>query len=95
MSPQRQRARYARRSVWYLVAILSIVVVIGFAAAGYEINHQRNEINGLHNQVLQLNETAALEKAALQQLEAKVNPTASQTPRESPDRETLKTALDQ
>lgn len=46
MSPK--RAPYARRSVWYLVAVLSIIVVIGFAATGYEINHLRTEVNGLH-----------------------------------------------
>jgi outer membrane murein-binding lipoprotein Lpp len=66
MSPQ--RVQYARRSVWYLVAILSIVVVVGFAATGYEINHQRNEINGLHSQVQQLNGAIAELSFALKQL---------------------------
>lgn len=58
MSPQ--RAPYARRSVWFLVALLSIIVVIGFAAAAYEINHQRTEINGLHTQVQSLNYSVTL-----------------------------------
>lgn len=53
MSPQR-RAPYARQSVWVFVAILSLIVVIGFAAAGYEINHQRTEIDGLTKQVTTL-----------------------------------------
>ena len=45
----------AIHSLRLLLALLSIVVVIGFAAAGYEINHQRSEINGLRNQVNGLN----------------------------------------
>ena len=52
MSPK--RAPYARRSLSYLVAVLSIIVVVGFAVAGYEINHLRNETNGLNAQVQQL-----------------------------------------
>jgi hypothetical protein len=66
MSPQ--RAPYARRSVWFLVALLSIIVVIGFAAAAYEINHQRTEINGLKAQVENLNMSNAYFQAALKQL---------------------------
>ena len=66
MSPQ--RVPYARRSVWFLVALLSIIVVIGFAAAAYEINHQRTEINGLHAQVENLNMSNAYFQAALKQL---------------------------
>ena len=47
-----QRTRYARRqSVWTFLIILSVVVVVGFAAAGYEINHQRTQINDLRGQV--------------------------------------------
>ena len=42
----RQRAPYAKRSVWYVVLILAVVVVVGFAGAGYELNHLRTEING-------------------------------------------------
>lgn len=73
MSPQ--RPPYARRSVSLLVAILSIIVVIGFAAAGYEINHQRTEVNGLHsqvnglqNQVQQLNGSVIYLGVAVKQL---------------------------
>jgi hypothetical protein len=55
MSPQRQGAAHAIRSVRMLVVLLLIVVVIGFAAAGYEINHQRSEVAGLKNQVNGLN----------------------------------------
>ncbi len=47
----RKPAMYASRSVWYLVIGLSIVVVIGFAAGAYEVNHLRTEIDGLHHQV--------------------------------------------
>jgi uncharacterized membrane protein affecting hemolysin expression len=46
-----QRARYARHNVWIFVIIISIVVVLGFAAAAYEINHQRTQINGLQTQL--------------------------------------------
>lgn len=58
MSPKR-RAPYARQSVWIFVAILSVIVVIGFLAAGYEINHQRTEINTLHSQVQGLTESVS------------------------------------
>jgi uncharacterized protein YabE (DUF348 family) len=37
--------------VWYVVAVLALVVVIGFAVAGYEINHLRTQVDGLQNQV--------------------------------------------
>ena len=63
MSPQ--RAPFARRSVWSVVAILSVIVVVGFAVAGYEINHLRNEINGLQGQVQYLNSAIALLEVAL------------------------------
>ena len=51
----RKRAPYAKQSLWYVVIALAAIVVIGFAAAGYEINHLRNEVNGLHTQVQSLN----------------------------------------
>ena len=47
---RRQRAPYANRSVWYAVGILALVVVVGFAGAGYEINHLRTEVNSLNGQ---------------------------------------------
>lgn len=56
---KRQRAKYASRQVWYVVAALSIVLVVGFATAGYEINHLRTEINGLHQQVANVNGTVS------------------------------------
>jgi NADH:ubiquinone oxidoreductase subunit 6 (subunit J) len=52
---KRQRRPYARYSVWYVVLVLAIVVVIGFAAAGYEINHLRTQVNGLQTQVNSVN----------------------------------------
>jgi hypothetical protein len=48
---KRRHAPYASRSVWYAVAALSIVLVAGFAAAGFEINHLHNQVNGLQTQV--------------------------------------------
>ncbi len=51
----RKRMQYATRTVWYLVIALSIVVVVGFAAGAYEVNHLRTEFNGLHRQVQSLN----------------------------------------
>jgi len=48
---KRQRAPYTRRSVWIAIAILSGVLVVGFAVAGYEINHLRTQINGLQAQI--------------------------------------------
>jgi cell division protein FtsL len=51
--PQQQRRRppWARRSVWNVVIVLAIVVVAGFAVAGYEINHLRTEVNSMHTQI--------------------------------------------
>ena len=66
MSPQ--RAPFARRSVWSVVAILSVIVVVGFAVAGYEINHLRNEINGLQAQVQYLNSAIAYLEIALKKI---------------------------
>lgn len=66
MSPQ--RAPFARRSVWFVVAILSVIVVVGFAVAGYEINHLRNEVNGLNAQVQGLNTNIKLLTSAIQKL---------------------------
>jgi hypothetical protein len=48
---KRQRAPYAKRSVWIVVAVLAVVVVVGCVVAGYEINHLHNEVNGLQNEV--------------------------------------------
>lgn len=52
---KRQRAPYARRSVWLVIAVLSIVVVAGGVAGGYEIHHLQSEVDGLQNQVSGLN----------------------------------------
>jgi hypothetical protein len=49
------RRGYANRPVWYAVIVISIVVVVGFALAGYEINHLRTEVNGMHAQIQSLN----------------------------------------
>jgi len=48
---RRQRVPYAKRSAWTAIAILAVVLVVGGAIAGYEINHLQSEVNGLHNQV--------------------------------------------
>jgi hypothetical protein len=63
MSPK--RAPFARRSVWIVVGILSVVVVVGIVVAAYEINHLRNEYNGLNAQIQQLNSAIAVLKEAL------------------------------
>jgi len=53
----RRRAPYAKLFVWYAVGILALVVVAGFAVAGYEINHLRTEVDSLKVQVNGLNQT--------------------------------------
>jgi hypothetical protein len=47
----RKRAPYAKRSLLYVVIGLAAIVVIGFAALGYEVNHLRTEVNGLQSQL--------------------------------------------
>ena len=47
-------------AVWYAVAILALVVVIGFAGAGYEINHLRTEINTLNAKVNGVSQAIAM-----------------------------------
>jgi hypothetical protein len=51
MPQQKRRPPFARRSVWNVVIALSAVVVIGFAVAGYEINHLRTEFDSMHTQI--------------------------------------------
>lgn len=48
---KRPRAPYAKRSVWYAIAILSVVLVAALVVAGYEINHLRTQVNGLQTQL--------------------------------------------
>jgi DNA-binding transcriptional regulator of glucitol operon len=55
---KRPRVPYARRSVWVVIAVLSIVLVVGFVIAGYQIHHLQNEANGLQNQVTYLQQLA-------------------------------------
>jgi len=52
---RRQRVPYAKRSAWTVIAILSVLIVVGGVIAGYEFNHLNNEVNRLHNQVSTLN----------------------------------------
>jgi hypothetical protein len=56
---QRRRAP-SMRSVWRLAIVLSIVLVVVCAVAGYEVYHLRTEVNGLQQQVNHLNQTLAL-----------------------------------
>jgi hypothetical protein len=56
----RKRAPFAKQSVWYVVIGLAAIVVIGFAAAGYEINHLRTEVNGLQTQVQSINRVVSV-----------------------------------
>jgi hypothetical protein len=51
---KKPRVPYAKRSVWIAIAILSLVLVVGFGLAGYEIHHLQNEVNGLNNAVATL-----------------------------------------
>jgi hypothetical protein len=48
---KRPRVPYARRSVWTVISVLSVVLVVGFVIAGYEIHHLQNEVNSLQQQV--------------------------------------------
>ena len=66
MAPK--RAPYAKRSVWYVVIALAAIVVIGFAAAGYEINHLRTEFDGLNAQVQSINHIVNILYSALLKL---------------------------
>jgi len=54
----RRRAPYAKRSVWTVVVIMSIVLVVGFGVAGYEIHHLQNEVSGLQNTVADIYKTS-------------------------------------
>jgi uncharacterized protein YoxC len=47
---KRQRAPYLR-PLWNAIVVLSIVLVIGLAVAGYEIHHLQTQVNGLQSQV--------------------------------------------
>jgi hypothetical protein len=69
---KRQRAPYAKRSVWYAVGILAFVVVVGFAGAGYEINHLRTEVNSLNLRVNSLNQAIDFLHAAVLKLFAQL-----------------------
>jgi hypothetical protein len=45
--------------MWYVIAGLSILLVVGFVAAGYEINHLRTQTDGLQQQVKELQQEAS------------------------------------
>ena len=68
----RQRAPYAKRSVWYAVLILAVVVVVGFAAAGYELNHLRTEVNAMNVRINSLSYLITLLQAAVHVLSAQI-----------------------
>lgn len=51
---KRQRPPYAKRSVWYAFAVLSIVLVVVCIYAGYEIHHLQTQVNTLNDQVSSL-----------------------------------------
>lgn len=69
---KRRRSPYARRWTMYVVAVLAIVVVIGFGAAGYEINHLRTQTNGLQEQVTSLGATVSRMYSLILTLAAKL-----------------------
>jgi outer membrane murein-binding lipoprotein Lpp len=70
----RKRAPYAKRSVWYVVIVLAAIVVIGFAVAGYEINHLRTEYDGLHTTVQNLNKAVSVLYSEVLKLAAQRSP---------------------
>jgi hypothetical protein len=46
-----RRGPRATRSIWNAIAVLAVVLVLGFVAAGYEIHHLQTEVNSLQSQV--------------------------------------------
>jgi hypothetical protein len=58
--------------VWYAVLILAVVVVVGFAGAGYELNHLRTEVNAQNVRINGLSYLITLLHVALQQLQAQL-----------------------
>ena len=52
---KRQRAPFARRSVWSLIAIVALVFVVGAVIVGYQIHQLQSDINGLNHQLTLLN----------------------------------------
>lgn len=69
----RRRNPYAMRSVYYVVAALSAILVIGLAIGGYEINHLRTQVSGLQLQLNTLSHTVTTIYHALLTLAAQVN----------------------
>ena len=69
---RRRRAPYANRSVWYAVGILALVVVLGFAGVGYELNHLRTQVNSLNGRINSLNQTITEIEVYIRQLFAQV-----------------------
>lgn len=65
---KRKVAPYARRSVWYVVGAMGVVLVIGLILVGYEINHLRNEVNGMQSQLRGINYQLTYLRAGLTQL---------------------------
>jgi hypothetical protein len=56
---KRQRVPYAKRSVWYAIAALSIILIVVCVLAGLQINHLHNQVNALNNTVALLYKTSA------------------------------------
>jgi hypothetical protein len=48
---KRQRVPYAKRSVWYAIAALSIVLIAVCVLAGYQVHHLQNQVNNLNKTV--------------------------------------------
>jgi outer membrane murein-binding lipoprotein Lpp len=53
---KRKRAPFARRSVWTLIAIVSVVFVVGGVIIGYQIHQLQSDISGLNHQLALLNQ---------------------------------------
>ena len=53
---KRRRAPFARRSVWILIAILSAIIIVGGAIAGYQLHQLQSDIDGLNHQLTVLNQ---------------------------------------
>jgi cell division protein FtsL len=48
---EHKRDQHAERWVWFALIGVAIVVIVGFVAAGYQIHHLTNEVNGMQAKV--------------------------------------------
>ena len=72
MAIKGKRVPYARRSVWYAIIAMAVVIVIGFGLGGYTIYHLHNQVNGLATNVAALQKGVGDLYATVHALAAKV-----------------------